>query len=123
LALCLSAYLKPPKVQTLKSIGVFWEEDLQLRRRHRWISGDRSIYSGTLPGRGSAPRAIFIGLHRRHRRLHRPYRHISNIMLLPCFIFVISGATLYHDVKVTVCALCVSFWLVSLWLLVFVGTI
>jgi hypothetical protein len=29
-------------------------------------------------------------------------------MLLSCFIFVISGDTLYHDVKVTVCALCVS---------------
>jgi hypothetical protein len=29
-------------------------------------------------------------------------------MLLPCFIFVISRDTLYHDVKVTVCALCVS---------------
>jgi hypothetical protein len=29
-------------------------------------------------------------------------------MLLPCFIFVISGDTLYHDVKVTMCALCVS---------------
>jgi hypothetical protein len=29
-------------------------------------------------------------------------------MLLPCFIFIISGDTLYHDVKVTVCALCVS---------------
>jgi hypothetical protein len=29
-------------------------------------------------------------------------------MLLPCFIIVISGDTLYHDVKVTVCALCVS---------------
>jgi hypothetical protein len=29
-------------------------------------------------------------------------------MLLPCFIFVISGDTLYHDVKVTLCALCVS---------------
>jgi hypothetical protein len=29
-------------------------------------------------------------------------------MLLPCFIFVNSGDTLYHDVKVTVCALCVS---------------
>jgi hypothetical protein len=29
-------------------------------------------------------------------------------MLLLCFIFVISGDTLYHDVKVTVCALCVS---------------
>jgi hypothetical protein len=29
-------------------------------------------------------------------------------MLLPCFIIVISGDTLYHDVKVTVCASCVS---------------
>jgi hypothetical protein len=29
-------------------------------------------------------------------------------MLLPCFIIVNSGDTLYHDVKVTVCALCVS---------------
>jgi hypothetical protein len=29
-------------------------------------------------------------------------------MLLPFFIFVIFGDTLYHDVKVTVCALCVS---------------
>jgi hypothetical protein len=40
----------------------------------------------------------------------------SYIMLLPCFIIVISGDTLYHDVKVTVCALCVSLWLVSLWI-------
>jgi hypothetical protein len=29
-------------------------------------------------------------------------------MLLPCFIVVISGGTLYHDVKVIVCASCVS---------------
>jgi hypothetical protein len=29
-------------------------------------------------------------------------------MLPPCFIIVISGDTLYHDVKVTMCALCVS---------------
>jgi hypothetical protein len=35
-------------------------------------------------------------------------------MLLQCFIIVISGDTLYHDVKVTVCALCVSLWLVSM---------
>jgi hypothetical protein len=35
-------------------------------------------------------------------------------MLLKCFIIIISGDTLYHDVKVTVCALCVSLWLVSL---------
>jgi hypothetical protein len=29
-------------------------------------------------------------------------------MLLPCFIIVITEDTLYHDVKVTVCASCVS---------------
>jgi hypothetical protein len=40
--------------------------------------------------------------------------YYSDIMLLLCFIFIISGDTLYHDVKVTVCALCVSFWLMSL---------
>jgi hypothetical protein len=37
------------------------------------------------------------------------------IMLLQCIIIVIFGDTLYHDVKVTVCALCVSLWLISLW--------
>jgi hypothetical protein len=35
-------------------------------------------------------------------------------MLLQCFIIVISGDILYHDVKVIVCALCVSLWLVSM---------
>jgi hypothetical protein len=34
--------------------------------------------------------------------------YYSDIMLLPCFIIVISEDTLYHDVKVTVCASCVS---------------
>jgi hypothetical protein len=29
-------------------------------------------------------------------------------MLLPCFIIVISGDTLYHGVTVTVCASCLS---------------
>jgi hypothetical protein len=43
-----------------KSIGVFWDEVLQLRRHHRRISGDRSLCFGTLPGWGSAPRAISI---------------------------------------------------------------
>jgi hypothetical protein len=33
---------------------------MQLRRCHRRISGDRSLCSGTLPGRGSAPGAISI---------------------------------------------------------------
>jgi hypothetical protein len=35
-------------------------------------------------------------------------------MLTKCFIIVISKDTLYHDVKVIVCALCVSLWLASL---------
>jgi hypothetical protein len=55
-----------------KTIGVFRDEVLQLRHRHRQISGDRSLCSGTLPGRGSAPGAISISLHRRLRRLHQP---------------------------------------------------
>jgi hypothetical protein len=43
-----------------KSIGDFRERVLQLRRRHRQILGDRSLFSGTLPGQGSAPGAISI---------------------------------------------------------------
>jgi hypothetical protein len=38
----------------------FRERVLQLRRRHRQISGDKSLCSGTLPGRGCAPGAISI---------------------------------------------------------------
>jgi hypothetical protein len=38
-----------------KSVGVFREEVLQLRRCRQRISRDRSLCSGTLPGRGSAP--------------------------------------------------------------------
>jgi hypothetical protein len=48
-----------------KTIGNFLERVPQLRRCRWWILGDRSLYSGTLPGWGSAPRAISIGLHRR----------------------------------------------------------
>jgi hypothetical protein len=42
--------------------------------------------------------------------------YYSDIMLLMCFIFVNSGDTLYHGVTVIVCASCVSFWLMSLWI-------
>jgi hypothetical protein len=59
-----------------KTIGDFRERVLQLRRRHRQISGDRNLCSGTLPRQGSALGAISIGLHRRLHRLHRPHHHL-----------------------------------------------
>jgi hypothetical protein len=43
-----------------RSIGNFPEEVPQLRHRHRQISGDRSLCSGTLLGWGSTPGAISI---------------------------------------------------------------
>jgi hypothetical protein len=54
-----------PPIQSLltenpKSFGNFLEEVPQLRRRYRRISRDRSLCSSTLPGQGSAPRAISI---------------------------------------------------------------
>jgi hypothetical protein len=45
-----------------KTIGVFSRTVLQRRRRRRQILGDRSLCSGTLPGRGSAPGAISINV-------------------------------------------------------------
>ena len=60
-----------------RGFGNFPETVPQLRRRRRRISGDRSLCSGTLPGWGSAPGAISIGL---HRRLHRPHCHLHQ----PC---------------------------------------
>jgi hypothetical protein len=41
-----------------KTISIFPRTVPQRRRRRRQILGDRSLCSGTLPGRGSAPRAI-----------------------------------------------------------------
>jgi hypothetical protein len=55
-----------------KGIGASPRTVPQCRRRRRQISGDRSLYSGTLPGRESAPGASSINLHRHLRRLHRP---------------------------------------------------
>jgi hypothetical protein len=43
-----------------KIIGVFPRTVPQCCRRRRQISRDRSLCSGTLPGRGSAPGAISI---------------------------------------------------------------
>jgi hypothetical protein len=68
--------IKSLSTENPKTIGKISKRVLQLRRRHRRISGDRSLYSGTLPGQGSAPRAISIGLHRCLRRLHRPHHHL-----------------------------------------------
>jgi hypothetical protein len=45
-----------------KTISKFLERFLQLRRRRRRILGDRSLCSGTLPGRGSALGAIAIAV-------------------------------------------------------------
>jgi hypothetical protein len=63
------------RTENPKMISVFPRTVPQRRRHRRQISGDRSLYSGTLPGRGSAPGAISIGLYRCLRRLHRPHRH------------------------------------------------
>jgi hypothetical protein len=54
-----------------RTVGVFPRTVPQRRRRRRQISGDKSLHSGTLPGRGSAPGAVSISLHRRLRHLHR----------------------------------------------------
>jgi hypothetical protein len=43
-----------------KSIDVFPSKVPQRRCHRRQISGDKGLYSGTLPGWGSAPRAISI---------------------------------------------------------------
>ena len=47
----------------------------QRRRHRRQVSGDRSLCSGTLPGRGSAPGAISIDSGSHDHRLHlHPHR-------------------------------------------------
>jgi hypothetical protein len=63
-----------------KTIGEISRRVPQLRCRHRRILGDRSLCFGTLPGQGSAPGAISIGLHRHLHCLHRPHRHLHQ----PC---------------------------------------
>jgi hypothetical protein len=55
----------PPPIKSLpkdnpRTISVFPRIVLQLRCHHQRILGDRSLCSGTLPGRGSAPGAISI---------------------------------------------------------------
>jgi hypothetical protein len=72
--------IRSPRTENPKTISVFPRTVPQRRRRRRQISRDRSLCSGTLPGRGSAPAAISIGLHHRLRCLHRPHRHLHQ----PC---------------------------------------
>jgi hypothetical protein len=53
----------PPPIKSLpkenpKTISKFPERVPQLCRRRQWISGDISLYFGTLPGRGSALIAV-----------------------------------------------------------------
>jgi hypothetical protein len=62
--------IKSLPTENPKTIGIFPRRVPQRRRRRRQISRDRSLYSDTLLGWGSAPGAISIGLHRRLRRLH-----------------------------------------------------
>jgi hypothetical protein len=68
--------IKNPPKENPKTIGIFPRTVPQCCRHRRPISGDRSLCSGTLSGRGSAPGAISIGLHHHLHRLHRPHRHL-----------------------------------------------
>jgi hypothetical protein len=52
--------IKSVPTENPKTIGVFPRTVPQRRHRRRQISGDRSLCSGTLPGRGSTPGAISI---------------------------------------------------------------
>jgi hypothetical protein len=63
-----------------RGVGEISRTVLQRCRCRSQILGDRSLFSNTLPGWGSAPGAISIGLHRRLHRLHRPHRHLHQ----PC---------------------------------------
>jgi hypothetical protein len=72
--------IKSLPMENPKTIDVFPRTVLQRRRHRRQILGDRSLCSRTLPGWGSAPRAISIGLHRCLHHLHRPHRHLHQ----PC---------------------------------------
>jgi hypothetical protein len=66
--------IKSLPMENPKTISEIYRRVPQLRRCRRGILGDRSLCSDTLPGQGSAPGAISIGLHRRLRHLHRPHR-------------------------------------------------
>ena len=60
---CLFAYKMPPDANTLNSQASSHEKFRSTSTTKGEIRGTESLCSGTLPGRGSAPRAISIDLH------------------------------------------------------------
>ena len=56
----LFAYKLPPDAKTLKESASIHEKFRRGRHRRKQVSGDRSLCSGTLPGRGIAPGSISI---------------------------------------------------------------
>ena len=65
----LFAYKKPSDLKTSGGSTFFQKKFRSTATTEGEIQGTESLYSGTLPGRGSAPRAISIDL---HHHLHRP---------------------------------------------------
>jgi hypothetical protein len=98
--------IKSLPMENPKWIGEIFRRVPQCRRRRRQISGDRSLCSGTLPGRGSPPGAISIGLHRRLCRLHRLHHHLYQ----PCCLLWWGGSSSPPGLR----ALPVAMWFTSL---------
>jgi hypothetical protein len=78
--------ISPSPIRSLRcenpiSIAVSPNKVLQRRHCRRSILGDRSLYSDTLPGWGSAPGAISIDSI--HHHLHRLHRHLHRCCCLP----------------------------------------
>jgi hypothetical protein len=83
---------KASRWKILGGVGKFPERVPQLRRRRRWISGDRSLCSGTLPGRGSAL-----------IRLKRIYNFWCSMLVFTPFAycFVTLSGTFIHFLELT----------------------
>jgi hypothetical protein len=98
--------IKSLPMENPKTIGKIFKRVPQLCYRCWWILGDRSLYSGTLPGRGSAPGAISVGLHRHLRRLHWPHRNLHR----RCCLLWCGGSSSPPGLR----ALPVAMWFTSL---------
>ena len=61
---CLFAYKKPPDPEKLNHLAKIHEKLCCAAATEGEIRGTENLFSGTLPGRGSAPGAISIDLHR-----------------------------------------------------------